>query len=1388
MTALNSYTKQPAPDQEMLQVSAIPHPFSVERIDCCLPLGLSIAEILQQVQADPVLQAHAHVFINGEYVPRDRYAYIRPKQNCIVSIRMVPQGGGGKNPLRTVLSVAIMAAAPFMGTMAGTMLGSQLGGVFSLSLTQKMLAGGISFLGRLAVNAIAPPARSRYTPQSKENRTRFIKGAQNRVEPFANIPQVLGTHRIVPPLGAQPFTEIVGEDQYIRMLFVWGYGPLEIRDLKIGETPLAEFDDVEIETRRGTASDAPLSLYPNVVLQNDLHVRLTRENGYEIRTTEEDTDEISIDILFPKGLAEFNDQGNRQARMVDVEVQYAPAGTDDWSAGAYDHKPVGEQSLSVSPPGTYYGGFIWAGPSLRYYKRIDSVVIDRSNGQAQVIEGERVPGFDQYGNPDPYAASETMVVKPPQLPADKYEVARLVHLGDTLGVEIEDRKRAEDLGDIYESATDFSASIEGSGIKVSTGGIRFDGFHVRAKQTNALRRAVRFQVPRGQYDVRLRRLTKDTDNDSVFDDVYWTALRSVRNEDPVQQKGLAITVLRIRATDQLNGTIDQLNGVVSSIVPDWDGQSWSTQISANPAALFRHVLQGSANARPLSDDRIDLEKLQDWHQRCQMAGREFNAVVDTGQSVMDVLSDIAAAGRASPTLIDGRWAVVEDMPQTTPVQHFTPRNSYGFESERSFDDHPHALRVRFHNREKGWQLDERLVFDDGYTEENARKFEGLDLSGITDPKQVWQDGRYHIASARLRPESYSFYTDIEHIVCTRGDLIRLTHDAALIGLASARIAARVIEGDPEMITGVRLDTAVTMEADKNYVLRIRCQNGNSIVKDLMTVAGEDHIVRFVQPIALSPEAEEIMAGDLCVFGESGRESIALIVKSIEPQDNLAARITCVDAAPALHQADQIEIPQFDSHMSIPPELRRPEKPVLEAIQSGVEVLKKNTDGSFTPQIVITLKPSSHVEDLKLKARIRAKEENSFQAASIEDLGGHSFAVSGVEEGGFYDLEFRYVRSNNIASETLVLPGYEVIGAGEIPGDVKNFAINIVGGTAQLSWDAVPDIDLSHYKIKYSADLSDTASWNTAIDLVSSVPPTASSVSVPVLSGYYLIKAVDLGGRQSASPAVIKTDMADMADLNVVETLTEGPDFYGEMTNVAVVDGGLRFSGMDSIDDWPDMDMVSCTDIGSAGYAVEGLYRFQDSCDLGSVFTARLTAAMKVSGLDLNQTLDDRGNIDLIENWDNTIDPEKWSVHLQIRTTADNPADPNADWSPWRHFVIGDYTARGFDFRLLLHSQAPGITPIVSDVSIIIDMPDRVLSGQDIEAGPDVTDISFAKPFRIRPAIAVSAQDLQTGDYYALSGVSKSGFSIQFFDQTGNPVSRHFDYLAKGYGKENQPAD
>ena len=74
---------------------------------------------------------------------------------------------------------------------------------------------------------------------------------------------------------------------------------------------------------------------------------------------------------------------------------------------------------------------------------------------------------------------------------------------------------------------------------------------------------------------------------------------------PINKTGLAVTAMRIKATDQLNGVVDKFNGVVEAIIPDWNGKEWADAKTSNPASIYRHILQGNANARPVEDERID---------------------------------------------------------------------------------------------------------------------------------------------------------------------------------------------------------------------------------------------------------------------------------------------------------------------------------------------------------------------------------------------------------------------------------------------------------------------------------------------------------------------------------------------------------------------------------------------------------------------------------------------------------------------------------------------------------------------------------------------------------------------------------------------------------------
>lgn len=1344
---------------DTINVVISPHPFSVKRKRHALSAGMSVADIVAMLQPENILRAHAHVLLGGDVVPRDKWKNIFPKAGTTLHIRIVPSGGGGggKNPLRTILSLAIMAASP---AVAGGLAG------FFGAASVRFVTAGVNLLGRLALNALAPPPRPRLGPYKKESPTLFIQGARNQAVPFARVPKVLGRHRFVPPLGALPYTETVGNEQYLRMLFIWGYGPLHISDLKIGETALSEFEGVEIETREGYENDAPLTLYTNSILQNDLQVTVKQSDGYITRTTDADAEEISVDITLPRGLFRFNAANEKVATTVSVEIQYSPEGQSQWSAGAVSYKSISAVTSGVFARPAFYEYH----NNIYTVVRIDRLVMDPAVGTLTIIRGAtRRLGLDR---------AEAV---PPTVPAGYLSIARVERRSsDTVAIpagRITDERDPALFGNTFQAAGDFlaSPSAQDDKLDIAAGGLQFSGLYISGKQSTAIRKSVSFKVPKGQYDVRVKRLTADAASDNVFDETVWTALRTIRYTNPVRMQGLAMTALRIKATDQLQGVIDRFNGIVHSVLPDWNGSAWVEQVTSNPASLFRHVLQGSGNARPLADNRIDLEKIEAWHDACAAASREFNAIIDYDISVREILQDIAATGRASPALIDGKWSVIEDKAQSVPVQHFTPRNTFGFQGQKSFDDLPHGLRLRFINRDKDYLQDERLVFDDGYDETTATKYETLELNGVTDPDQAWKDGRYHIATARLRPETYSFHTDIEHIVCTRGDLVRFTHDVPMFGMMSARVKALAVSGAD--VTGVTMDAAVTMEAGKNYGVRFRKADGASLVVPVALAAGVTKALDFLTPVSLAEGPE---AGDLALFGESGAESVELVVKSIEPGSDLTAKIICVDAAPAIHQTDIGVIPEFSSQITLPPDLKRPPQPVLAEIQSGEESLIRHTDGSFTTRILVTLEQPVFEKPLSLRAMIRAKDETYFRPATVFTKEQDSISLTDVAEGETYDIQLKYVTATGISSSPLLISGHRVTGTSSLPSDVQNLSMNVLGDTAHLSWSAVNDIDLSHYVLRYAPEISGVL-WSNAVDIIRQISRDATSVSLPAASGTYLLKAADVGGRMSEIAAIVSSTIAGLVGYNAVLTVTENPDFAGVKTGLGISGGALQFEGADSIDDWVDIDDEDNIDVGGQGLEVEGTYEFSAVSDLGAVYTSRLTATLSVDGLDLNSSLDTWDMTDSVEDWDQDVDPSLWSVELQVSTTEDNPTGSPV-WSGWMPFVVGDYKARAFRFRTLLQSSAYNITPSLSQISVDIDMPERTASLRNIASAAGGSGIVFDRPFRAVPVISVTAQNMATGDYYSITSATETGFSIRFFNAAGTGISRNFDYLAIGYGE------
>jgi hypothetical protein len=372
------------------------------------------------------------------------------------------------------------------------------------------------------------------------------------------------------------------------------------------------------------------------------------------------------------------------------------------------------------------------------------------------------------------------------------------------------------------------------------------------------------------------------------------------------------------------------------------------------------------------------------------------------------------------------------------------------------------------------------------------------------------------------------------------------------------------------------------------------------------------------------------------------------------------------------------------------------------------------------------------------------------------------------EDGLYDVRARGVNGLGVRGDWVYVSNFQAAPFAPPPQNVTNFAGNVVGNTLHLTWNAVPDLDLSHYRIRYSTKTSG-ALYRDATDLVRRVARPAVSTTVPARAGTYFIKAYDKLGTPSGASAsiVVRTDAGELQNLNLVSTLTEHDAFSGAKSNTVRIAAGTPYLTL-------------------ASGQTSGTYTFNGVVDLGAKYTSRAQVNANILFLDLTSNFDDAPGLfddrEGLFDGDANAEIGTTSVRSQISITDDNPSGSPV-WSDWQDFVVGDVAARAIRFRIVLESENTAHAPGVQELTAVVDMPDRVESQQDLTiSSSGVLNVTFPVPFKEAPAIGLTAV-LADGDRYVITGRTRTGFTVTIY--TGNVVSTKgatVDYIAKGYGR------
>lgn len=288
--------------------------------------------------------------IGGEYYGRAEWSGYLVKRGDHVVFRSVLQGGGGgSNPLNLVLQ-AVLAVAT-----GGGSIWAQIG-TFAANIAK-------SFVANALLNLFLPSPKA---PQSATSRalaapspTYTLQAQGNSARLGQPIPVVYGRHILYPDYGADPYGEFFANEQEVYQLFCLGQGAMAIERLRIGETTIAgtlggdgiytsdtPFPGVrwQVVPPGGTVTLFPANVTVSSEVAGQQAEPSTTLGPFPVNPAGTVIGRIGYDMIAPKGLYWFNDDGNMETRVATFSIDAQQIDDSDVPLGAWVQ--IGTHSIS----------------------------------------------------------------------------------------------------------------------------------------------------------------------------------------------------------------------------------------------------------------------------------------------------------------------------------------------------------------------------------------------------------------------------------------------------------------------------------------------------------------------------------------------------------------------------------------------------------------------------------------------------------------------------------------------------------------------------------------------------------------------------------------------------------------------------------------------------------------------------------------------------------------------------------------------------------------------------------------------------------------------------------------------------------------------------------
>ena len=248
----------------------------------------------------------------------------------------------------------------------------------------------------------------------------------------------------------------------------------------------------------------------------------------------------------------------------------------------------------------------------------------------------------------------------------------------------------------------------------------------------------------------------------------------------------------------------------------------------------------------------------------------------------------------------------------------------------------------------------------------------------------------------------------------------------------------------------------------------------------------------------------------------------------------------------------------------------------------------------------------------------------------------------------------------------------------------------------------------------------------------------------------------------------------------------------------------------NIDTWTDFDAATAFDVGASLLVAttdldpdlvvsSGVTYGQSGTTITVTKTAHGYSVGDFVVIDFAAGGATDGNYQITSKTDNTFTV---TSATSATISAGTSCTYGANFTQFNPFVNGVYVARGFKFRCEMDSDDPAQSIEIDQLGYTAELESRTetslgnagaSAGGFIASGTSTKSVTFTNSFftgqsgtsiaanSVLPSIGITIENGQSGDFFALSNISSTGFDIDVKNGSSH-VNRNFKYTATGFGR------